>query len=356
MSHSHERQSDARRPRGLRPSLLGGGVFVALVAAWVALAPARVPAPLLHPNQSDGRLVWAAPGRGPFHALGDVEGAALLFLGDSRVHDDIVLEVFEREGLGAPATLWGPGAYLPHLLPLAAAQPARRIVVGLSFLSLAEHANPLVAAALSEAPPPPSRLAAPADAARWRQRQLQRLVDGGAERAAAGAFTADLAEALALHYEHVGWFTGRLDAALGARVNYARATALPTLSPRPWRSAWFEAPEPDRLARWAAGLAAASKPAQRQAASEAIAASLRALAADGREVVCVLLPVSASVRAGVRSHVADEELRAVAEAAGVALLDHQDATFETRDGSHLAWREAERYSRFLAAELRGLGW
>jgi hypothetical protein len=351
MSHIHE-----RRVRGFRPSLFGGSVFVALVGAWAVVAPARVPAPLLHPNQSDGRLVWAAPGRGPFHALGDVEGAALLFVGDSRIHDDIVLEVFTDEGLGTPATLWGPGAYLPHLLPLAAEQPARRIVVGLSFLSLAVHANPLVAAALSEEPPPPSRLAAPADAARWRQRQLQRLVDGGADRGAAAAFTADLAEALALHYEHAGWFTARLDAALGARANHARATALPTLSPRPWRSAWFEAPEPDRLAAWAAGTAQLSRVEERQAAAELIVASLRALVVAGREVVCVVLPVSTSVHEGVKAYIPDAELQAVAEGAGVPLLDHQDAAFGTRDGSHLTWREAERYSRFLADELRRLGW
>lgn len=344
------------RARGFRPSLLGGALLGALVVGWVFAAPSRVPDPLLHPNQSDGRLVWVAPGRGPFHALGDIEHAELLFVGDSRIHDDVVLEVVAAEGFGEPATFWGPGAYLPHLLPAVAALPTQRVVVGLSFLSLAEHANPVVAAALSEEPPPPSRLAAPADAARWGQRQLQRLVDGGADRAAAAAFTADLARALALHYEHVGWFTGRVDAALGSRVNYARTAALPSLTTRPWRSAWFETPEPDRLAPWAAGTAQTSTAARRSASADAIVASLRELVASGRRVACVVLPVSASVRDAVRRHIPDAELHAVAERAGVALLDHQDAPFGTRDGSHLAWREAERYSRFLAAELRRLGW
>ncbi|MEZ6018058.1 MAG: hypothetical protein R3F49_23335 [Planctomycetota bacterium] len=352
----HTQSAHTRHPRRFGPALLAVAAFGALVAAWLVLAPAHVPAPLMHPNQSDGRLVWAAPGVGPFHALGDVEHADLLFVGDSRVHDDLVLEVFAGEALGAPATLWGPGAYVPHLLPLAAQQPARRIVVGLSFLSLAEHANPLVAEALREQPPAPSRLAAPADAARWRERQFAHLVATGADRAAAAAFTGDLAEALMLHYTHVGWFTGRFDAALAARANYARVAALPTITTRPWRSAWFEAPEPERLARWAGGLARLSKPAARAAAAEAIAAALRALVADGRQVVCVRLPMSPALLNGVRPFVPDAELRAVAEAAGVPLLEHQAAAFETRDGSHLTWREAERYSRFLAEELRRLGW
>lgn len=344
-----------RRPRGLRSAALGPIAFAALCGAWLALAPGRVPPPLLHPNHSDGRLVWAAPGRGPFHAIGPVEDAELVFVGDSRVHDDVVLEVVAREGLGRPATLWGPGAYLPHLLPLAAAQPARRVVVGLSFLSLAEHANPLVAAALAEAPPPPSRLAAAADVARWRAARFDDLVATGADRGAAAAFTGDLAEALALHYEHVGWWTGPLDTRLTAAFEYARVAALPTVTTRPWRAAWFEGPEPAKLAGWARGLAAASRPEARAAAAAEIAAALRALTAEGRQVACVRLPEAPALLEGVRPHVPDAELRAVAEAAGVPFLEHHEAPFETRDGSHLTWREGERYSRFLAAELRALG-
>ena len=72
--------------------------------------------------------------------------------------------------------------------------------------------------------------------------------------------------------------------------------------------------------------------------------------------ICVRLPVGPALLAGVRPHISDAELRAVAEAAGVPLLEHQEAPFATRDGSHLTWREAERYSRFLAGELRELGW
>lgn len=330
--------------------------FALCAGAWARFAPARVPAPLLHPNHSDGRLVWAAPGRGPFHALGDVEHAQLLCVGDSRVHDDCALEVLARAGLGAPATLWGPGAYLPHLLPLVAEQPARRVVVGLSFLSLAEHANPLVAEALREPPPPPSRLAAPADVARWRARQYEHLVSIGADRSAAALYTADLAEALALHYEHVGWFTARVDASLSARADYLRVSAWPTITTRPWRREWFEAPEPARLARWAGGLASLSKPAARAAAGAAITEALLALVAEGREVVCVRLPIARALLDGVRPHIPDAELRAVAEAAGVPLLEHQDEAFATRDGSHLTWRESERYTRFLADALRDLGW
>jgi len=330
----------------------GAATFAALLAAWLGLAD--VPPPLLHPNQSDGRLVWAGPEKGPFHAIGPVESADILFVGDSRVHDDVVLEVMRSAGFGTPATLWGPGAYLPDLLPLVGAYPARAIVVGLSFLSLAENPNPLVAAALREAPPPPSRLAAAADAARWRQRQERALLATGADRAAAAAFTADLAEALALHYEHAGSWTHRLDRELAERADYRRTRAVPTVSPRPWRRAWFEAPEPTRLARWAAGLAAASRPDRRARAAGEIERALAALRADGRRVVCVLLPTDESLRTGVAPHVPDDELRAVAAAAGVPLLEHQAAPFGTRDGSHLTWPEAERYSHFLAGELAAL--
>ncbi len=337
------------RPHLASVALTGCAAFAALGAAWLGLAD--VPPPLLHPNHSDGRLVWSAPGKGPFHAIGPVETADILFVGDSRVHDDVVLEVIASAGFGTPATLWGPGAYLPDLLPLARELPARTVVVGLSFLSLAENPNPLVAAALQEEPPAPSRLAAAADAARWRERRLTALLASGADRSAAAAFTADLAEALALHYEHVGWWTHRVDAHLAERADYWRTATLPTVSPRPWRRAWFEAPEPTRLARWAEGLARASRPERRAVAAEAIQRSLAALQADGRRVVAVLLPTDASLRAGVEPHVPDSELRAVAEAAGVPLLEHQAAPFGTRDGSHLTWREAERYSRFLAQEL-----
>jgi len=294
-----------RRPprvRSLSPLGTAAATFAVLLAAWLALIEPRLPPPLRRRPHPPGELGWYAGGRAPFYLKGEVSAEGWLALGDSRVHHDLDEERLAKLGVEPLAVLWVGGAQLEDLLEAARELPPRRLLVALSPLSVHR---------------------AGADAEKEREQALAVL---------------DRPWSL------------RVDDAIDERFERLRSSLVSWIDPRSFAYAWLDAPSPGATdARQARALAEPTR-ADRAEALRAIARALRELRVSGREIVCVRLPISPSLRA-VEDQAFDPALfeRMCAE---VGAPYHDLGSSEpTIDGSHLTAEAARHLATRLAAFL-----
>ena len=125
-----------RRPFGRWPLPATLAIAGALLAVWEGLVAPHLPPPVFHPNRGDRALFWVAPREGPYYVVGDPSRAETVFLGDSRVFEDVVLDLAEGGGLGRCATVWGTAADLPELLRAVRDLPAARFVIRFDFRNI----------------------------------------------------------------------------------------------------------------------------------------------------------------------------------------------------------------------------
>jgi len=358
----------AARREGYGPLAATAALAAALVIGWQLLVGPRLPEQVYHPARFDGVLHWVAPGVGPFYAHGDVAGADLVVVGDSRAFDDLELETLAGAGLGRVARVWGPNADLAALLPTLGARTGdgrpRVILVVASPSLLGADYDPLMTVLLERAPPELERLSLANGLARWRAAERPRLLAAGpsAPEAARAAHAQRVevlldvwAKRLADTTRRAGWSTKEVDRVLNEWVDRQRALALATVSTQRWATQWAEPVAPDRLAPGTRKMLATRDADQRAATRARFVAAARAQLAEGARIVSVRAPVTPSVLAAEREFVSDADLRAVFTELGVPFFEHQELALPVRDGSHLTWRASRTYTRLVADALRGLG-
>ncbi|MEM1448016.1 MAG: hypothetical protein AAF957_00340 [Planctomycetota bacterium] len=355
-----------RRREGWMPLVATVVLAVLGLAGWQAFAVGRIPEPVMHPNRFDGVIYWVGPRLGPFYAKQDVDSADLMFVGDSRVYDDIDLDQVRIAGEPGAGLIWGPNADLSILLPAVERLPMTRMVVALSPSTLGAKTNPVMRASLVEPPPEFDSLSLESALSLWTADERGRLIDEGYSPLVVDTHLSRFRKVLRETTLRGHGSTRELDRHVRERLNYFRTSNVRTLATRRWHREWFEKVDPDRLVIATRNTLDEITDEQRDRAEATIVASLRDFVGRGIEVHCVRFPVSPTILELEREYVSDERLRAIAEAAGVpfhefherglakgeTLADRPDG-FETRDGSHLTWPASRRFTRLLVETIRG---
>ena len=129
------------KQRGLLTcSLVTASVFTALLLVWRSVTPLVTPASQ-HPSQLIGSILWIAPEIVPFTAVGDVDSARTVVIGDSRVMNGVRREILNDAGLGPSCVLWRGGADLLTALSLVDPTQVDTLVAALSPLSVSPFKN-----------------------------------------------------------------------------------------------------------------------------------------------------------------------------------------------------------------------
>ena len=331
-------------------------MFVALLASWKLTVEPALPPRLFHGEGDRGEPRWIEP-IGTFLTHGDVDAAEVLFLGDSRMSDGIVLDVLDAESFPAYGMLWGASARLTDLVPAAERFDARRLVVGVSMLSLERPRRTAAAVARRGSAPPTAgpRLAEQLD--RWATEQTEVLVEQGFDRARAELVLAGLADLQLEASLRTGMSPRAIDARLNDWLDGERRELLKVIEPERWGDGWvYEIDEARSDAVYTARLAAES-PDVLRATALYVGGLLKGLVERGYDVVCVRLPMAEGLRAIEEQGLTREEFASIAETAGVPYLDYSRDVFATRDGSHLVVPAARAFTQRLVEDLREVkGW
>lgn len=359
--------SSTRRRRGAcrhRPA----GVLVALavaavaVLAWRTATASRLPVAGLT-NQGAERAVWVGPGIGPLAAVGDLEAAEVVFVGDSRVGHAVHLAAAADAGLERAAVLFGFGVRAEDALcALAALEGPRSVVVGVSPLGLVGHTNRAVAETLREHHPAFDAERPPHEVRGWAKAERGHLVARGFTLGEADQTLAWWREAHAraradlLRRARV-FDTSGFDSRLAELVDRTRSLALNPLEPTEWHRGWWDPARPHASDGFYRAVLTPAGAPEREAAAVRLAAALRALADAGWRVATVRLPLEPGLR-GVEDEAGLATLLAgVAERASLPYLDLGSEAGCSSDGQHLHWPAADRATRALVRWLRDdLGW
>lgn len=273
-------------------------VWSTLLLAWQQVVAAVAPEDPRRVQPLGWRLPNETTNR-PLYSHQDVDDAELWIVGDSRLFRGLYPEWFELKGHGETAILWGPAAQLLDLLPLVEDTPRRRVVVGLSPVSVyREFAN-------DDPQPEPLR--------RQIDRQLESMVHE-------------------LRVEHVR-----------------------TLRTAPWmRGRWFY--EPNELASdntYRGQLRPVTRDPRMQRL-ERIENRLREIAKH-HDLVCIRAPISQSLLVIEDASFDAGLFAAMCERIGVPYLDYtRTLDLATSDGSHLTREAARQFTERLESDLRAL--
>lgn len=280
-----------------------GAVLVALgLVAWHELVVPRMPERYSGMHGDTYTFVDVPNATTPLYRFGTPHTGGILFAGDSRVSSAFPRSVLERSGIPNATVLMGPTGQLRDLLAAARRMPMRRLVLGLSPVSVYA----------------PLGASTAADLVRERGRTA----------------------------------TWRIDDFLSQHLAAWRHDLVRPLEARHWRRGWFErSTESDDQPYYHTLLAADTK-AEREVHLRALEVELHDLLESGWQIACVRLPAGAVLR-GIEDAALDgAEFQALGTRLGVAFFDHFRAEYRTADGSHLMPAEAARYTADFAAELR----
>jgi len=283
------------------PIALGVALFALGIGAWRALVVPRMPE-RYSGTQTDIYAFVDLPGATtPVYRYGTPRPGGILFAGDSRVSGAFLRAVLERHGIPGATVLMGPTGQLRDSLAAARAMPLRRLVLGLSPLSVYA----------------PLGAGTAADLARERGRSA----------------------------------TERIDGYLGQCFARTRRSVARPLEARHWTSGWFERSTESADQPYYRTLLRAQTKADRAIHLRALEAELRALIDAGWRVACVRLPAGAVLQEIEDAALDRAEFHTLCARLGVPYFDHLDADYRTSDGSHLEPAEAARYSADFAREL-----
>ena len=287
------------RLRGWAPLATSTAVFALSLTVWLVFLEPRLPPPLRRRPHPPGELSWYVDGTAALYLKGEARAEGWLAMGDSRVNHGLDEDLLTELGIEPLAVLWVGGGQLEDMLAAARDLPPRRLLVSLTPLAVHRVVT---------------------DAARERERALE-VMDRSWSR--------------------------RVDDAIDERFVRLRASVVDWIDSRAFTYAWLEAPSPGATDARQAGALAEPTRKDRAAALEAITRALRELRDSGREIVCVRMPISSSLRA-VEDEAFDPALfeRMCAD---LGLPYHDLGTSEpTVDGSHLTADGARHLAPRLA--------
>lgn len=333
------------------PVLASVTVFAALLVAWnTTLAPLLPPRPYQVDLESE-RVLWMGPRRGPFLSGQDLDTAALLLVGDSRVNPGLDPAAFDDAGRGPSARLWGAWALLPELVDAVGTLAPRRMVLALSVLALGRKESMAGHAILVQPPPVFPMTGLGRSLAAWRAEQQQTLLARGAppellQLELDGFVTALRALAVWNSYQPAA-----LDARLSHGAHALRRELVDTVSTSSWNEQWFDTSELRNTVAFYEGILASSTDEIRSQHLQDTRRKLKTLLAQGWAVTCVRMPVDPAIADIEDRFLAPGVLTELCAELGLKYFDEHRSPFATSDGSHLTRQEGRRFSVHLAQLL-----
>lgn len=288
------------------PLAVATAIFLLGTAAWRLWVEPRMPEPLWGVQTSFPEFVTLSGATTTLFQFGAPHPRGVLFAGDSRPGLSFIPEVLAREGVAHPMVLMGPAAQLRDVLGVARGLPQRRLVLGLSPLSVSAPVIPECGVILA--------------------RELARTS------------------------------TDRIDERFGHQLRAAHRALVRPLEPRHWFEGWFQRNSADDDQPYYRRLLGPETREQRAERLRALEAELRALRAAGWEIVCVRLPIAPTMRAVENEAFERTEFDALCRRVGLPYFDDIEAEYPTSDSSHLTPAAARAYSASFAARLDELGW
>lgn len=330
------------------------------VFGWRSLGD-RIPPARKQPLTTVRGLHWIGPRIGPAYLFGSVTESDVLFAGDSRTGAGIVTSQFARAGIGHAGVLWSAGVRLKDVLVGAKALPCRRIVIGLSPLTLAPLENKAAQQLLASRIPPFDPTMTGGAVLRW------------ADAAKAQGRTDDnpnpfldmsIDGLVNLHRTTRGdtrQWTQVFDHFVRGRFELVRLAALHPIYANRWHAEWFRQLNPRASDKSYVYHLRPRDVARRERDRGEAVSLMRELVESGRGIAIVRLPIDAGLRRIEDENISPAMLSSIAEDAGVPYLDlmlaEPDRSWDTGDGSHLILRDAVIATETIALWLRDdLGW
>jgi len=283
------------------PLALGAACVVAGLWAWRSFVVPRLPPRLTDVQESTATFIDVPGADTALYLYGSPSEGGVLILGDSRVSEGLLPSALAGAGLPGAAILMGPMGQLRDALAAARRLPMRRLVVGLSPVSV-------------YAPPTPNLVAS--------------LAGERARRA-----------------------TDRIDGALAGALRIAKRQWLRPLEARHWGHGWFERPSSAASLAWYSELLAPATRDARARRLDALEGELRALQNEGWQIACLRMPTGPALREVEEAALPTARFEDLCARLGLPFLDAWRADSTTADGSHLTPAEALRFSTRLAPDL-----
>ncbi|MEZ6016737.1 MAG: hypothetical protein R3F49_16585 [Planctomycetota bacterium] len=283
------------------PIVLGAALFALGLAAWRMFVQPRMPEQLSGGQRVVPVYIERSDALTPLWRYGAPHEGGLLIAGDSRVSGAFLVDELARQGHSDAMVLMGPIGQLCDSLAVARTLPMRRLVLGLSPLSV---------------------YAPPTSESEFRRlRELRRSA------------------------------TSRFDVYAGREFAALRHDVVRPLELWHWRTGWFERSTAGDDQPYYRTLLAPDTYEARAARLVELEADLRRLLDDGWQVACVRLPAGRVLQEIEEAALPAQRLTALCERLGVPYLDYWTADFATTDGSHLTAGAARRFSAQFAADL-----
>jgi hypothetical protein len=328
-------------------------LYALLVTTWKGCVSGSMPEPAQRPGMETGKVIWVGERVGPFFSSDDLERAELLFVGDSRLRDAILVEPFEEAGLGRTGVLWGGCAQLTEMLPAARSLGSPRVVVALSPLSIYTTNFGLAAEILRNPLPDIAPPDFESKLEEWKSSERAHLLQAGFKPGRIEGRLADF-ENMIRDQVPVPW-RQRIDDRLARWADTRRQFLLRTIEPARWKKSWFLELDPSASNPVYSFRMQPETREPRLRTVERVATLLRELSSEGRVLAAVRLPIAPELLAIEETGFDSAEFVRLCELVGVPFLDYSRGDYRTRDGSHLTGPSALRFSRDLARELAQLG-
>lgn len=323
-----------------------------MLVCWEGLVAPLLPDEPHRVGMDRDRLIWIRPGLGPVYPEGEPEAAEIVFLGDSRVPNAIVPEIFDDAGLGPSAILWGGGVPTEPLVDFVSKLPASRIVACISVLGTRSvNALPDSAARVILMERPPSAEEPPKELVAWRWRRIEALNAAGYTSKPYTNLLDGFVNLMRRERTGPTWTPRTIDRYLSKHVGRFLDRKLRLLRTDGWDESWFYQADPLANDRYYLDRLPLDTEASRNVQLELTLRTLARLRAEGRDVICVRLPMDRHLLRIEEEHYRSQHLTRACERFGLPYLDYSRIPFSTRDGSHLTGPAANAFSRDLAEKL-----
>lgn len=355
----HPRVNRLQRGRVLRACVALAACALPVIG-WRSLGD-RIPPATKQPLTTVRGLHWIGPGIGPVYLFGRATEGDVLFAGDSRTGAGIVTSEFARAGIGHAGVLWSGGVRLLDVLVAAEALPCRRIVIGLSPLTLAPLENKAMQQLLASRIPPFDPTMTGGAVLRWADAAKEQGRATENPNPFLGVSIDGLVNSHRDTRNDSRQWTQVFDHFIRGRFELVRLAALHPIYAKRWHAGWFRYSDPRASDKRYVHHLRPRDVARREREREEAIALMRELLESGRSIAIARLPIDAGLRRIEDENIPPAILSSIAEDVGVPYLDlmlaNPDRSWDTGDGSHLILRDAVSATETIALWLRDdLGW